>query len=77
MEKMQTDFYCTKNNKGDVGVVCKKSILCTLEVHSSPILDTVRKTAYGVIQLLRIIKAHQIEECMLIGFETGTQIMCV
>lgn len=68
------DFYTSSHNRVDVAVVYKmpkskrKTTLCPFEVHSSPYVHTVRKLVYALVALLRVVKAHQIHECHLIGF---------
>ena len=61
-------FHSSENNRGDVGVWYDNSVVCTIEVHSSPFLYTIRKVAYNMLQLLRVVKAHKINGCAMIGF---------
>lgn len=67
------NMYSTNNNAVDVAVTFKKtkgsvSLLCAVEVHSSPYIETIRKLVYALVPLLRVVKAHGIGECGLIGF---------
>ena len=39
-----------------------------MEVHSSLFVATIRKLVYGIIDLLRLVKAHKINDCKLVGF---------
>lgn len=61
-------FYITPNNRVDVAIVHELNSLCIFEVHSSPFIYTIRKLVYGIVQLLRIVKAHQINTCSMVGF---------
>ena len=60
-----------QKNRGDVGVYLNSppTNLCNIEVHSSsPFAANIRKVAIGIIEILRVIKAHGIHECQMIGF---------
>ena len=37
-------------------------------MHSSALLYTVQKVTHGLVELLRMVKAHQITQCQMIGF---------
>ena len=60
--------YASSHNTTDVALVEGKSVLCSIEVHSSPFLYTVRKVTHGLVELLHVVKAHQITQCQMIGF---------
>ena len=67
-------LYISKRNKADVGVMVdsrdRKTNLVNIEVNSSPMKETVMKTVYDLIELVRVVKAHEVsnEEVALIGF---------
>ena len=63
-------FLISKKNRGDVGIYLNnpQTNLCIIEVHSSPFVTTIRKVAVGIIEILRVVKAHGITECTLTGF---------
>ena len=47
-----------------------KTNLINIEFNSSPMKDTVLKTVYDLLELIRVVKAHKIsnEQVTLIGF---------
>ena len=64
-------LYITARNRGDVAVCVEGTNLVNIEVNSSPMSQTVRKVIHGLVELLRIVKAHNIKEDIelkLIGF---------
>ena len=64
-------LYNTPNNRGDVAVYVEGTNLVNVEVNSSPMSQTVTKVIHGLVELLRIVKAHNINEDIklkLIGF---------
>ena len=73
--KKMVDFYCNKVKRGDLAVVWRNSSICTMEVHSSRFLPTIRKAVYSIIDLIRVAKAHGINDCMLLGFALP-KLMC-
>ena len=60
-------LYLTKKNRVDVGILLQQSLVCLVEVDSKPFLATVRKVAYGLVQLSRITKAYE-QDCAVVGF---------
>ena len=65
------NLYNSDNNRGDVGVCVKGTTLVDTEVNSSLMSETVRKVILGLVDLVRIVKAHKITEQIklkLIGF---------
>ena len=69
------EFYCSRKKRGDLAVIWCGSNVCTMEVHSSPFVATIRKLVYGIIDLLRLVKAHKVDDCKLVGF-TLPKIKC-
>ena len=64
-------LYNTARNRGDVAVCVEGTNLVNIEVNSSPMSETVTKVIHGLVELLRIVKAHNINEDIelkLIGF---------
>ena len=67
-------LYISKQNKADVGVMVVsggiKTNLVNIEVNSSTMKVTVLKTVYDLMELVRVVKAHEVsnEEVALIGF---------
>ena len=64
-------LYDTAKNRGDVAVCVEGTNLVNIEVNSSPMSETVRKVIHGLVELLRVVKAHNIKEDIelkLIGF---------
>ena len=64
-------LYDTPRNRGDVAVHVEGTNLVNIEVNSSPMSETVTKVIRGLVELLRIVKAHNIKdsiELKLIGF---------
>ena len=64
-------LYNTPKNRGDVAVCVEGTNLVNIEVNSSPMSQTVTKVIHGLVELLRIVKAHNIKEVTelkLIGF---------
>lgn len=57
-------------NRGDVVFYLNKPLtnVCTIELHSFSFTATIRKVAIGIIEILRVVKAHWICECKMIGF---------
>ena len=49
-------LYCTTFQRPDVAVYQRKSLLLTIEVHSSPFNHTLRKTIIGGIDMLRLLR---------------------
>ena len=64
--------YDTQRNYSDVGVMeaNNKSTVVSIEVNSSSMKETVIKTMHGIIQIVRIVKAHDVpnKEASLVGF---------
>ena len=50
-----------------MGVCLEGTNLVNIEVNSS-MIKTVRKVSYGLVELLRVVKAHNIKEPSLIRF---------
>ena len=66
-------LYDSSRNFADVGVMYAESIVVCIEVNSSSLMkDTATKILHGLLQLLRIVKAHKIsipdEKLSLVGF---------
>jgi len=55
-------LYDSDHNKADVAVWVNNSNLVNIEVNSSPISETVKKVTHGLIELLRVAKAHSIDQ---------------
>ena len=68
------ELYISKRNKADVGVMVVsgdiETNLVNIEVNSSTMKETVLKTVYDLMELVRVVKAHEVsnEEVALIGF---------
>ena len=60
-------LHTTERNEADVGVCLEGTNLVNIEVNS-PMIETVRKVIYGLVELLHVVKAHSIKEPSLIRF---------
>ena len=55
-------FYDSKHNRSDVGVWIDNSNVLNMEVNSSPTSEAVSKVIHGLIEFLRVAKAHHIDK---------------